>query len=203
MIKIVRVQKTKRGRLSLFGEDGFLFSVDEETYAKNRLCEDVVLTEVDLEDLKGQSDTRKAKDQALRYLSLRAYGEQELYQKLLLKYDEHTVAAAMQSMCELGLLDDETFAEEKAKGMAQRGKSPSEISRKLVSLGIDRDLARRVVDEQHIDGTQAALDLVRKKYMDKLLAGEKQKVMAALARRGFSHREIKGALEAAGEDLAE
>ncbi len=145
------------------------------------------------------ADIARAKEAALRYLSLRAYGERELYTKLSQRYEEHACAAAIAEMCELELLCDETFAIEKAKGMAERGKTPFEIRQKLAAIGIDRDLAQRTVDALDIDGAAAALRLVEKRYMDSLRAGGRQKVMAALARRGFAYRDIVQALEQAGQ----
>ncbi|MDL2327761.1 recombination regulator RecX [Ruminococcaceae bacterium OttesenSCG-928-A11] len=204
MTRITRISETKKGRFALFSGDEFLFSIDGETYMATGLEAGCDLSDADLLALKDRSDTRKASDAALRYLSLRAYGEQELYQKLLGRFDEHSAAAAVAKMCELDLLDDETFAREKAKGMAQRGKSPREIRQKLAALGIDRQVAAAAVDELEIDGADAALAIIRKSYMEKLCAGQHQKVMAALARRGFSHGEISRALAAAqaeGEEV--
>ncbi len=193
--KIDRVSETKRGRFALFADGEFLFSVDAETLTKQQIKEGSSLSSEELYSLKQESDTRKAKDQALRYLSLRAYGEQELYKKLCQKYDEFSASAAIASMRELAYLDDETFAADKARGLSSRGKSSTEIYRKLVELGIDRDLASYCAGEYADGDIQAACKLIEKMYLQKLKQGETQKVMAALARRGFTHRTIKAALE--------
>lgn len=185
----------------MFGEDGFLFSVDDETLAKSGVGEGSSVTDGELSVLREGSDIRKAKDQALRYLSLRAYAEGELYRKLCLKYDEHTAAAAVAEMKEIGLLDDAAFAAEKARGMAERGKSAGEIRRVLATAGVpDSDVAL-AIEAAQVDDEAAALRLVRKMYMEKLARGERQKVMAALARRGFAHRDICTAVEMAQAEL--
>lgn len=201
MITITGIRPTKRGRMALFGPEGFMFSVDAETLALAGIETGSQLGEGELEQLRAQSETRKAKDAALRYLSLRAYGEKELYQKLLQRYDEHSAAAAVAKMCELELLDDGLFATEKAKGMLERGKSPREIERKLLALGIAPALVQSAVAGLDFDGEAAALELVLKRYTDKLQNGKRQNVMAALARRGFGHREIQSAVKAAEEQL--
>lgn len=203
MIRITAIKETKRGRYALFGEDGFLFSVDEETFVQQDLHVDAELTEMELEQLRGQSDTRKAKDGALRYLSIRAHGEQELYRKLLQRYDEHSAAAAMATMKEVGLLDDESFAHDKANALAAKGKSPFDIRQRLIAVGIDAELAEEAVRALALDGVQMAYAVLQKNYMDKLHRGERQKVMAALARRGFSHREAAEALQMAKTEMEE
>lgn len=200
-MQITKISVTKRGRYALFIDDEFLFSVDEETLAKSGISEGSPISEGELSLLRENSETRKAKDSALRYLSLRAYAETELYRKLCLKFDEYTSAAAVAAMRDLELLNDEVFAYEKAKGMAQRGKSPFEILQKLASLGVDGEIAQNAVEAQEIDGAETALALVRKSYMHKLENGEAEKVKAALARKGFSYADIKNAVEAAMNEI--
>lgn len=201
MTKITRINETKRGRFALFTEDEFLFSVDGETLALQNLCEGRELDDGELAAVREQSDLRKAKDQALRYLSLRAYAEKELYGKLCLKYDPHTAAAAIAAMVDLDLLDDAAYALEKARGMAQRGKSTMEIRRKLAMAGIQDDVAAEALAESDVDEDANALALVRKMYMEKLRRGEWQKVMAALARRGYAHTVAKKAVALAEQEL--
>lgn len=200
-VRIDRITETKRGRYALFNEGEFLFSVDAETLAIHNICEGSSITGGELSSLREASDTRKAKDGALRFLSLRAYGEKELFDKLCVKHDEHSAAAAVATMRELGLLDDETFAMEKAKGMAERGKSSGEIRRKLHMLGIREDVVAAALMAAAPDDTETALHILHKSYMDKLRKGERQKVMAALARKGFGHADIRRAVEAALVEL--
>ena len=59
---ITRIQKTRLGRFSLYGEEGFLFSLDSETYFSCGVEEGDILTDNDLAALREKSDARKAKD---------------------------------------------------------------------------------------------------------------------------------------------
>lgn len=202
-IKITRISETKRGRFALFTQEEFLFSVDDETLVKYGVQEGSLLTNEELSSMKDASDLRKAKNQALRYLSLRAYAEQELYNKLCLKYDPHTAAAAVQDMRELSLLDDETFALEKAKGLAQRNKSSAEIRRQLTALGIGREIVAFALQAAAPEDASAAYAVLQKGgYFDKLRRGQRDKVMAALARRGFGHKELCEAIARAEQEIA-
>lgn len=189
------IRETKRGRFALFSEDEFLFSVDGETLAQYAIEEGCSLNEGELSLLKDASDTRKAKNQALRFLARRAHGQQELYEKLCRSQDEYSAAAAVASMVELGLMDDGEFARLRAEMLAQKGKSRFAIQQDLRMLGIDKEAVQEALDELELDDEDTALALLEKRYGEKLAAGKKQAVIAALARRGFSQREIFGALD--------
>lgn len=203
-LRITRVSQTKRGRFALFSEDEFLFSVDSETFFAEHIQEGMELTAVQLEQLRAQSDTRKAKDKALQYLSLRDYASGELYDKLCLKFDPHSAAAAVAKMAELGLLNDEAFARHRAKYLLGQNKSRSQIARHLAEKGVDRETASAVLDELYEAAAQqdgpppevaAALRVLEKGYSRKLALGQRENVLAALARRGFSISNARAAIE--------
>lgn len=195
MIQISDIKETRRGRFALFAGEEFLFSVDGETLAVSGIKIGSMVDSADLDDLMQKSDTRKAKDSALRYLSLRSYGEQELYKKLCLKHDEQSAAAAVAAMAELGLLDDLAFARGKAAWLASRGKSSREILMKLRETGLDKQLAGQVVEELELDETSLAVKLIYKSHLTKLERGETQKVIKSLAAKGFSYGDIRQAIE--------
>ena len=162
---ISRIAKTKQGRFSLFDENGdFLFSIDGETMVKNHVREGAALDAASLEALKEQSDTRKAKDKALGYLSLRDHASGELYDKLCRKFDARSAAAAVAEMQRLGLINDENFARHRAKYLADQNRSPREIRRRLAEKGIDRDAVDTALAELAPDETQACRALIEKNY---------------------------------------
>lgn len=196
---IGNIKKTKQGRFALFDADGeFLFSIDAETLAKHHVREGMALDAAALAHLKEQSDTRKAKDKALGYLSLRDYASGELYDKLRTKFDARTAAAAVAEMQRLDLIDDENFARHRARYLAGQNRSAREIRRKLAEKGLDRDTIDAALDELAPDETAACRAVIEKSYLGKLRAGGRDKVIAALARRGFGYGSIKAALEQCG-----
>lgn len=198
-IAITSIRQTKQGRFALFSGDEFLFSVDSETYFLEHLREGMMLTGAELEILRSKSDTRKAKDKALQYLSLRDYASGELYDKLCLKFDPHSAAAAVAKMQELGLLNDQAFALHRAKYLLKQHKSRNQILYHLAGKGVDRITAQAVLDRlcEEMDEDpelQAAYELLKKSYGRKLQQGKRQNVIAALARRGFGMGVIRKAL---------
>lgn len=208
MPQITAVKETKRGRLALFVDGEFAFSLDPETFADADLHEEDEIESFRLEELRRQSDTRKAVDRALDILALRDHAAGELYQKLCRKFDPHSAAAAVAKAEELGLLNDADFARRRAAELMRKRKSRREVEQDLAAKGIDRDTAAQVLEELYApeDGPDpevaAACALVQRQYARKLAEGKRPQVMAALARRGFSYAVIRTALEAndAGED---
>lgn len=201
MPRLTQIKETKKGRMALFLDGEFVFSLDEETFARAHLHEGDTLESWQVEDLRKQSDTRRALDKAMDYLSLRDHASGELYQKLCRKFDAPSAAYAVARAGELGLLDDAGFARRRAAELLRKRKSRREILTDLAAKGIDRDTAAEAVealyepDEEGEDPELAtARALVQRQYAAKLAAGKRDQVAAALARRGFSHAIIREAL---------
>ena len=201
MPRLTQIKETKKGRLALFLDGEFVFSLDEETFARANRHEGDDLESWQVEDLRKQSDTRRALDKAMDYLSLRDHASGELYQKLCRKFDAPSAAYAVARAGELGLLDDAGFARRRAAELLRKRKSRREILTDLAAKGIDRDTAAEAVealyecDEEGEDPELAtARALVQRHYAAKLAAGKRDQVAAALARRGFSHAIIREAL---------
>ena len=182
MPQLTQFKETKKGRMALFFDGEFAFSLDADTFAKADLHEEDLLEEWQIEDLRKQSDTRRALDKAMDYLSLRDHAAGELYQKLCRKFDEHS-------------------ARRRAAELLRKRKSRREILLDLTAKGIDRDTAAEAVEALYAEADDGedpelanARALVERHYAAKLAAGKRDQVAAALARRGFSHSVIRSAL---------
>ena len=200
MPRLTQIKETKKGRLALFLDGEFAFSLDEDTFAAAALHQDDELEDWQIEELRKKSETRRALDKAMDYLSLRDHAAGELYQKLCRKFDAHSAAYAVARAGKLGLLNDVSFARRRAAELLRKRKSRREILNDLSAKGIDRDAAD-VVEElfaETDDGESPELEtaraLVQRQYAAKLAAGKRDQVAAALARRGFSHAVIREVL---------
>ena len=94
MPRLTQIKETKKGRLALFLDGEFAFSLDEDTFAAAALHQDDELEDWQIEELRKKSETRRALDKAMDYLSLRDHAAGELYQKLCRKFDAHSAAYA-------------------------------------------------------------------------------------------------------------
>ena len=203
MPRLTQIKETKKGRLALFLDGEFAFSLDEDTFAAAALHQDDELEDWQIEELRKKSETRRALDKAMDYLSLRDHAAGELYQKLCRKFDAHSAAYAVARAGELGLLNDVSFARRRAAELLRKRKSRRAILDDLHAKGIDRGAAAEAVealfaqseeDEEGNPELANARALVERHYAAKLAQGKWQQVAAALARRGVSHSVIRQAL---------
>lgn len=207
MAKLTQIKETKKGRLALFLDGEFAFSLDADTFARAALHEGDDLEPWQVEELRKQSETRRALDKAMDYLALRDHAAGELYQKLCRKFDAPSAAWAVARAGELGLLDDAGFARRRAAELLRKRKSRREILQDLAAKGVDRDTAADAVETLFAAADDApdpelenACALLTRQYAARLAAGKRDQVAAALARRGFSHAVIRAALAACTQE---
>ena len=68
MPQLTQIKETQKGRMALFFDGEFAFSLDADTFAKADLHEEDLLEEWQIEDLRTQSDTRREMAKAMDYL---------------------------------------------------------------------------------------------------------------------------------------
>ena len=110
-MRITDVRMTKRGRVALYVEGEFLLSMHPDVFAVSGLS---VGSEVDtesLETLSAEAELKKAKEKALNLLSYKEYTTKQLTDRLKRHTDEESAEQAVARMEELGLLDDDDYAE--------------------------------------------------------------------------------------------
>ena len=189
------IKQTKKGRYALFCNEKFQFSVDEEILVKYDLKEGMSITEEALSELLSESDFNRAKEKAYRLLTYRNHSRSELTEKLEQSFDEHTACAVAEKMAELGLVDDERYAEDYVRELVRKGKSRLEIRIKLKQRGISQDLIDLLTETIEMDEESTVRELILKKYLPKLERdGGVQSVYASLIRKGFQPGTIRRVL---------
>lgn len=145
-----------------------------------------------------------AMDKAVALLASRARTEKEIADALLKNaYPEEVVARVMARLHEAGYLDDGDFAERWASSRATKGVGARRIRMELRQKGVDADTIESTItsmDDEQLQG--GALTAARKaaRGKDLSLPSERQKVLAALARRGYDYVAARQALQALMEE---
>jgi regulatory protein len=143
------------------------------------------------------ADLEAAYRTVLRALEVRSYARADLARRLQRKgHPRAAVEAAFERAAELGLLDDKAFARNYVETRAARGRGPSRLTRDLLSMGVERSFIDRALAAQWpagSDRTAVPLALAQKRaaQLGALPRQTKRRrVVAYLARRGFSGRDI-------------
>ncbi len=201
-MEITDIKTTKKGRYALFCSDGFLFSVDEDTFVEFGIKKGITLSDNELSELRKRSDYRKAVDKAFTFLGIRDHSEYELYNKLLRTFDAETAAQAMARIRDLGYVDDRAFAERYRDELLRKNASIGEIRQRFAAKRIPREIAEDILSDVDTDEKSVIKGLIEKKYMKKLASDNgRQKVYASLMRKGFRSGDISAALKAIGEEI--
>ncbi len=193
VITEVRRRRRRLYLLVLDGQEGP--TVDVTTFDESVYREGASITEEGLASLLQTSEYNRARERALYLLGLRDYACRELEKKLLTEARPEIAAQVIERLVDVGLLDDERYAARMAQSLSRgKGYPRRRVAQELQRRGVTRELAGNAAEELEIEDFQQALALIEKKYYNKMTDRlSRDKVMAALARRGFSFDAIRQA----------
>lgn len=177
--------------------------LDRDVVEEHGLKTGIELSDEALEALYAESQLRRAKSRCLWYLERRDYSARTLADKLYGKFEPEYIRAAVERMQELGLVNDAAYAQRSAERMlSEQGASLRMARQKLMQQGIERELIEEALENTAYDGVEAAYALLQRKYATKIGTPEDlRRTYQALARRGFTHAEIRQALTRMKEDI--
>lgn len=196
----INTEPSKGGKISVYIDGEYLFTVSADTWYSLDYTDGCEIDEDELEQLKFTAESRKAYAQALRFLTLRAHSEKELYRKLLKNHSARCAEFALQKCRELGFLDDEDFAARYAEELMRNKRyGLARIRSALYEKGIDREITDKVIKSLDFDAVPCIIEVIEKKYLS-CLNDEKgrKKATAALIRLGYSYGDIKTAFDKFG-----
>lgn len=147
--------------------------------------------------LTAAADAEAAFRTLLRALERRSFARADLGRRLIRKgHPRVAVEAAIERAFGLGLLDDAAFALTYVQTRAARGRGPSRLTRDLMAMGVERSVIDRALAAEWPEGSDRSrvpLALAAKRAAqlgDLPRPVKRRRVLAYLARRGFSGRDI-------------
>lgn len=153
------------------------------------------------------SDLAKARARALEVLAGQEISSGQMYERLCRAFTEQTAAQVVAEMVERQYLDDDRYAELRARGLLAARKSrraaAQDLRQKRLSPSQIQQALEQIYtpDEEGEDPElEAAASLVESRYRSKLAAGRRDLVVAALMRRGFAYQVIKEAVRRIEEE---
>ena len=140
---------------------------------------------------------RPALDAGLRLLARREHSVRELRTKLAARgYGVGDIEAALETLCERGLLSDERFASAFLRSRRERGQGPLKIRAQLMQRGVSSELIDAALGGAGVDWDQCAQAARRRRFGESLPADHAQRAREArfLRGRGFSSGQVARAL---------
>jgi regulatory protein len=178
--------------------DGTPFAtVASATVAAEGLVVGRVLDEGTRERLGAAADQEAAFRTALRALERRPFARADLGRRLRRKgHPPEAVAAALERVAALGLVDDAAYASSYVETRSARGRGPSRLIRDLLAMGVERRLIDRALAVHVAEGgadpaVPLALATRRAAQLGDLpRVVKRRRLLAFLARRGFTGHEV-------------
>lgn len=193
----MKISHTKgRGKkIHLLLDDEYQITTDIDFWAEHYFKDGTEITQEEWESLTNSIYYKKAVDKCYDLLSRRDHSVKELKTKLLRTVDEKNADKAIEKMLELGYLDDEKYARNLVKYLAQtRNMSKNHIKQEMFKRGIPNEIIISVMEDYEFDNVSCVVDLILTKYRNKLNNEDgNKKVIASLMRKGFSYSDIKNA----------
>lgn len=193
----MKISHTKgRGKkIHLLLDDEYQITTDIDFWAEHYFKDGTEITQEEWESLTDSIYYKKAVDKCYDLLSRRDHSVKELKTKLLRTVDEKNADKAIEKMLELGYLDDEKYARNLVKYLAQtRNMSKNHIKQEMFKRGIPNEIIIFVMEDYEFDNVSCVVDLILTKYRNKLNNEDgNKKVIASLMRKGFSYSDIKNA----------
>ena len=190
-----------------FSDDGGLI-IDRDVYERSGYAEGDDLSLDDIEQLSDCSRRARAYPRGLWLLDSRDYTRKGMFGKLKALYGEDAANYAADRLCAAGFIDDERFAERAARFMLEANRSQRDTVSRLVRRGVPYavagDVTARVAAEEECDPVEQIKLLIDKKFSARLTSGdrnERQRVIAAIARKGFDFDDIRSAVSAYCDEL--
>ncbi len=189
----IECQKARKGRVNLFLDGAFAFSISADLVSMAGLHEGKELTPEEVERLKHDDLLHRSLNNALRYLGPRPRSEAEVRTRLRRQgFDSSTIQQVIEKLKEQELIDDAGFARFWCENRENfRPRSRRFVEFELRQKGVDPETAADVtaqLDDEH-SAYKAAL-----KKADTLagldLQSFRKRLSAFLRQRGFSYEVI-------------
>ena len=190
-------------KVHIYIDNEYTLTLYDDFWYRSGYSEGQEISDDELASLKEEAGFRSAYEKGIKYLSMRAYSEKELYNKLKMKFGDDASRRAVDKMLRLGYINDEEFCREYAKYLFEVKKYDiKRISYELKSKGIDSEIADNTLKTLDNEPIQRIIDMLRSKY-ERSLETEKdrKRLVNRFIRMGYSYRDIKEAFYEVGVEM--
>ncbi|MBP3938091.1 MAG: regulatory protein RecX [Clostridia bacterium] len=202
----ITAKQGKGTKIHIHIDGEYLLTVDEDFWFSSGFVSGDEIDDGDLAAFKEAAGSRLAFNSAMFSLDLRDHSQREMRKKLSAKFDENSVNEAVEKLVDLGFINDRRYAENLTRELFERKKyGKNRVKNELFRRGIDSEIINDVIEnyenENDTDNVKTIVDIIRKKYYNKLVDEKsRQRVVAALVRLGYSFSDIRQAMSEFSSD---
>lgn len=202
----ITAKQGKGTKIHIHIDGEYLLTVDEDFWFSSGFVSGDEIDDGDLAAFKEAAGSRLAFNSAMFSLDLRDHSQREMRKKLSAKFDENSVNEAVEKLVDLGFINDRRYAENLTRELFERKKyGKNRVKNELFRRGIDSEIIDDVIEnyenENDTDNVKTIVDIIRKKYYNKLVDEKsRQRVVAALVRLGYSFSDIRQAMSEFSSD---
>jgi regulatory protein len=200
---ITRIARQKRlkNSYSIYLDGSYAFSLSGESIIRHRLKEGREVVQADVDGVFSEEEKRRALEYAIKLFTIRSRSAWELRQRLKEKeFSESAISHAAGRLSDLGYLNDERFASDRANYLMAKGYGPELIRAELKRKGIAADIITDVLarfrerPEAEIERVEEIARRKLKAMKDVEPAAAAHRLTGFLVRRGFSIDSIRHVL---------
>ena len=194
---VTGIEEITKSKCKIFIDGEFAFALYKGELSAYKIKKGKEIAKEAYQELTTQILPKRAKLRVMNLLKARTYTEEELRRKLKLGfYSERHIEEALDYVKSYGYVNDLAYAMDFIRYRAE-SLSKKQIQNKLLQKGVQKEIVENALLECEKEGTmieemeQISAYLEKKQYSPETCDyKEKQKLIAALYRRGFSINSI-------------
>lgn len=192
---VIKSQKGRGRKIHILIAGEYQITTDIDFWSEYGIPDGSDIDEDEWSKLQSRINYRKAFNKGADLLSRRSHSVYELKTKIMRTCDAESAEKAVQKFLELGYLNDEDFAAEFAEHLFKtKNYSERSVRSELYKKGISKDIIDNILEQNETDPVDSVIRIINKRYISKISEeGGRQKVIAALMRKGFSYSDIRSA----------
>ena len=200
-MRIIELKPSKSGETyKVWLDCGSCVIIETETVVKFHLKDEMTFSDEQWDEVLSDNAYISTRRRAFNILGYHAVSQRELFNKLTQKgADKETAEKVVDKMLELGLLNDKALLKEKVRHLVEVKKyGEKRIVSALMLKGFEKNDILSAISDLNPDEYEAVCRIIEKKYETVLKDSDlktRQKVAAALIRRGFNYDTIKSAIQ--------
>ena len=198
ILVITKIIAITQKKYKIFINEQFAFILYKGELSRYLIKEGIIVEQETYQKIKAML-LKRAKSRALHLLNTRAYTEKQLTDKMKAhSYPEEIIRQALHYVTSFGYINDNAYIAQYLERHSAT-KSIKEMKLKLLQKGIAKELLEEGIQNfrTQINEEESIRRILEKKryIVGEAKEGEKRRIYAYLARKGFRHDDISRALQ--------